>query len=243
LLPPIPSIAQQPEPSKPKERPKNIQHEEKAEKVPVKSSSKTSGIDISSIREKHAQEQASGETQRRAEIEKMEAEIRKIDRRRLGEDDDDERAPKKHKGPSVLEQELAKYSKNKSAGKKGKKDESDVLAALSSFRGKLQKSFDLPASSRPDDAPEDGAGGDDDTAELEVDDDREWLNHKLYFPKDESESSKATGDYEVIDPRVRGQQAREEERERRQQKKSQVGRAFQSRSERSGGASGSGGRR
>ncbi|KDQ19055.1 hypothetical protein BOTBODRAFT_126914 [Botryobasidium botryosum FD-172 SS1] len=191
LLPPIPTITQQPEPPKPKERLKNTQHEEKAEKVSTKSSSKTSGIDISSIREKHAQEQASGETQRRAEIEKMEAEIRKIDRRRLGEDDDDERAPKKHKGPSVLEQELAKYSKNKSAGKKGKKDESDVLAALSSFRGKLQKSFDLPASSRPDDAPEDGAGGDDDTAELEIDDDRDWLNHKLYFPKDETESSKA----------------------------------------------------
>lgn len=167
----------------------------------------------------------------------MEAEIRRIDRRRHGSDEEDEeRASKKPKGPSILEQELAKYSKNKPKNKKGKKDETDILAALSSFRSKLKNTSDRP-SDRADGGQVGGDIGDD--GEVEVDNDRDWLNHELHFPKDDTETEKAEGVYDVIDPRVRGQRARDEEKERRQQKRPQVGRAFQSRAERSGG----GGRR
>lgn len=174
----------------------------------------------------------------------MEAEIRRIDRRRHGSDDeDDQRTSKKQKGPSILQQELSKYSRGKAKGKKGKKDETDILASLSSFRTKLQQSFDQPSGRQTSNAPEEGGTGDAEGAEVEVDDDREWLNHELHFAKDNTETEKALGVYDVIDPRVRGQMAKEEEKARRQQKRPQVGRAFQSRGERSGGGGGGGGRR
>ena len=52
--------------------------------------------------------------------------------------------------------------------------------------------------------------------ELEVDDDVEWLRHRLQFPKDNGqESARAEHDYEVIDPRARGARAKEEERTRK----------------------------
>ena len=51
---------------------------------------------------------------------------------------------------------------------------------------------------------------------LEVDNDTEFLSHTLYFPKgNDEEVAKAEREYEVIDPRKRGAQAREEERERK----------------------------
>jgi len=51
---------------------------------------------------------------------------------------------------------------------------------------------------------------------LEIDDDVEWLGHRLEFPKDNGqESARAEHDYEVIDPRARGARAKEEEKARR----------------------------
>jgi len=112
--------------------------------------------------------------------------------------------------------------------KKGKKrDEGDVLAALNSFRGKLQDTMFV-------DEPEDGAdgrtapadpagdaggsgagGGGQDEEGMEVDDDTGFMAHSLHFPKDDIEETKAERDYEVIDPRARGAKAREEERDRK----------------------------
>lgn len=151
----------------------------------------------------------------------MEAEIRKLSRRRDGNNSDDEPSKKKPK-KSYLEEELAKYSKNRGASKKGKKkDEGDVLAALNSFRGKLKSSI-------LDDADDDTKIGDNTEEEktslpageedpgMEVDDNRDFLSHALHFPKDDGEESrKAERDYEVIDPRERGAKAKEEERERK----------------------------
>lgn len=149
----------------------------------------------------------------------MEADIRKITKRATGEDSDDERSKKKVK-KSYLEEELAKYSKGRGLQKKGKggrkKDETDVLAALDSFRGKLQGFMAV-----------DDEGGEDKTADgpevvgeeegMEIDDDTDFLNHALHFPKDNTEETdKAERDYEVIDPRQRGARAREEEKERKQ---------------------------
>jgi len=155
----------------------------------------------------------------------MEAEIRKLQRKREGDDSDDEAARKKAK-KSLLSEELAKYSQNRGIHKKGKKkDEGDILAALNSFRGKLQDRMfvdDEHADEGGDNGHEKEAGAvDADGAEaegVEVDDDKGFMTHALNFPKDNTEETdKAERDYEVIDPRQRGAKAREEERERKKQ--------------------------
>lgn len=125
----------------------------------------------------------------------------------------EERNAKKAKGPSALEQELAKYSKNKGKKSGKRKDESDLLATLSNFRSKLQE-----ASTAMDvDEAEKGDGMEDIEQEVDVDDDRDWLTHKLHFPKDNTEiNEQAIDHYEVIDPRARSRQIREERKERRE---------------------------
>jgi len=206
-------------------------------KTPEASSkpSKKEDIEITKIREKHAQEKAAEKTARQTEIEKMEADIRKLARRAAGEDSDEERARKKQKR-SYLEEEMAKYTKGRGVHKKGKrKDEGDVLAALNSFRSKINRT-----------APEEGDSGEADVSHvdgeagvsegaaavgtgeeegMEVDDDVGFLGHKLSFPKgNEEEVAKAERDYEVIDPRQRGARAKEEERERKRAMKPKDGR-------------------
>lgn len=161
---------------------------------------------------------------RRSEIEKMEAEIRRLTRRREGGEDSDEEAERKKAKTqkSYLAEELAKYSKGRGLQKKGKgrKDEGDVLAAMNKFRGMLQ------ASSTSTWGADEGEGEVDGDGErgiklqeeegMEVDDDRGFMNHALHFPKDDGEETrKAERDYEVIDPRQRSARAREEERERK----------------------------
>lgn len=152
----------------------------------------------------------------------MEAEIRKLSRRREGNDSDDEPTKKKPK-KSYLEEELAKYSKGrKSDRKKRGKGEEEVLGMLNSFRGKLKNSnfADGPEEDAKMEGEADGGEGKMDVGGedpgIEVDDDRGFLSHSLHFPKDDGEESrKAERDYEVIDPRERGAKAREEERERK----------------------------
>lgn len=110
-------------------------------------------------------------------------------------------------------------------GKKKRRDETDVLAMLDGFRGKLKDSQSAPPTSGsgkdkdPDDMDVDTDVGEKVTAKgegLEVDSDRGFLNHLLTFPKDNSEEvNKAERDYEVIDPRQRGARAKQEEKERR----------------------------
>ena len=158
---------------------------------------------------------------RRVEIEKVESEIRRLAKKRDGDLSDDEHKKKAKK--SYLEEELAKYSKGRGLQKKGKdgkrKDEGDVLAALSSFRGKLQSSMlvdEEPEEEGADKGEGGGAGAGADVAGMEVDDDRGFMGHALHFPKDNGEETqKAERDYEVIDPRARGARAKEEERERK----------------------------
>lgn len=158
----------------------------------------------------------------------MEADIRKLTRRHDSDDEEEERQrkAKKSKGPSALEQELAKYSKGKKGGKGKKKDEGDTLAALDAFRGKLK---DRLEEDDPDgDVPMADGAAEDGEENLDVDDDQGWLGHRLHFPKDDgSETVRAEMDYEVIDPRVRGQKAKDEEREKKRSAKAPVGKAFQ----------------
>ncbi|CAE6530207.1 unnamed protein product [Rhizoctonia solani] len=181
--------------------------------------------DLTSIRKKHKQSE-------KTELEKMEEAVRKLARRHADSDSEDEREAKKPKGPSQLELELSKYKKGR-AGKKTKgkgRDEGDLLDALSSFRGRLQKS--LKDDDDEDVGMEDGTGskekGEGEEQPQEVDNDSSWIGHKLKFLKDDgSETRRAEHEYEVIDPRVRGSQAKLEERERKANKRSNVGQAFQ----------------
>ena len=217
-------------------------------------SKKKADIEVTKIREQYSQEKASGRYSprinsviceglynflpsdaRRTEIEKMEAEIRRLTRRReSGEDSEEEAERQKKKKPkSYLEEELAKYAKGRASQKKAKdgrkKDEGDVLAALSSFRGMLQAatpvSLGMGEHAGDDDANEEDAqeaGGRDHG--MEVDDDRGFISHVLHFPKDDGEETrKAERDYEVIDPRQRSARAREEERERKRATKGKNG--------------------
>lgn len=161
----------------------------------------------------------------------MEAEIRKISKKRSGYDSDEEMYKKKAK-KSHLEEELAKYDKSRGLHKKGKdgrkKDEGDVLKALESFRGKLKSTMfvDDEPPKADDDAMETGeteGGAPNDEEGLEIDDDQGFMSHALRFPKDNTEETdKAERDYEVIDPRQRGARAKEEERERKRVEKKKV---------------------
>ncbi|KZT70843.1 cyclophilin-like protein [Daedalea quercina L-15889] len=197
-----------------------------------KQPSKKEDVEITKTREKHAQEKAAEKTARQTEIEKMEADIRKLARRAAGEESDEERARKKPKR-SYLEEEMAKYTKGRGAHKKGKrKDEGDVLAALNSFRSKIMNTAPEDAGDPDPSGPNGEAGGADagvtagvgEEEAMEVDDDVGFLAHKLYFPKgNEEEVAKAERDYEVIDPRQRGARAKEEERERKQAMKAKDG--------------------
>lgn len=153
----------------------------------------------------------------------MEAEVKRLARQRDGGDSDEERNVKKAKKRSQLDEELAKYKKGRGVHRKGhNKDESNVLAVLAGFRSKLQTSSATPEVDEVDrelgDAP--GDGGDqaiEGEAGIELDDDRGFMGHLLCFPKgNDEEVQKAQREYEVIDPRARGAQARQEERERKQ---------------------------
>ncbi|KAJ6621530.1 cyclophilin-like domain-containing protein [Mycena sp. CBHHK59/15] len=189
--------------------------------------------DITKIREKHAQEVAASANSRKTEIEKMETEIRKLARRRGdgGDSDDELEAMRKaKKSKSYLEEELARYAKGKGLHKKGKRrDEGNVLAALSSFRGKLA-SVAVADDVLGEEAANDGETeapklGLDEDPGMEVDDDAGFMSHALRFPKDDGEETrKAERDYEVIDPRQRNARAKEEERERKRAMKAKGGR-------------------
>lgn len=207
----------------------------------VSKSSKKDELDITKIRAQHEKEKSAQRldhlfialdrsshttpvsSARQSEIEKMEADIRKLTRKARGDDSDEERSKKKPK-KSYLEEEMAKYAKSRNTRPKDKdgkrkKDEGDVLAALSSFRSKLQKAG--PEADDDEEMAEEGeekapAATGEENPGIEVDDDVGFMSHLLHFPKDNSEEvMKAERDYEVIDPRQRGARAKEEERERK----------------------------
>lgn len=156
----------------------------------------------------------------------MEADIRKLSRR--GHESDEEPTKKKPK-KSYLEEEMSKYTKNRGLhSKKGKrKDESDTLSMLNSFRNKLKSTaFDDDGAEDGmdvDDSEEKKAEGEEDPG-IEVDDDTDFMSHAFHAPKDNMEEViKAERDYEVIDPRQRGARAREEEKQRKAAAKRQDG--------------------
>ncbi|KAH9975781.1 cyclophilin-like domain-containing protein [Lactifluus volemus] len=177
---------------------------------------KSKSQDLSKIREAHQREKATESSARQTEIERMEADIKRLARRRDGEDSEEERRTKKTKNKSELEEELAKYEKGRGAHRKGqKRDESNVLAALAGFRSKLQTAMVAGDEETKDESKGDAVPGTQEV-EIEVDNDLGFMGHLLHFEKgNEEEVAKAEREYEVIDPRARGAQARQEERDRK----------------------------
>ena len=184
-------------------------------------------------------------TEKQAEIQKLEADIRGLSKRTGGgaggdsDDSDSGHAKRKTKpSKSYLEEELARYSKGRlfaggggrdKDGKRKKRDETDLLAALDGFRGKLKDLHPtgLGKGKDPDemdvDVPDQGATATEEG--LEIDTDRGFLSHLLSFPKDNSEEvDKAEREYEVIDPRQRGARAKQEERDKRNAARGRGGR-------------------
>ncbi|KAH9072281.1 cyclophilin-like protein [Lactarius deliciosus] len=194
--------------------------ESKRESDPLTTKPNDENVDLSKIREAHQREKAASGSVRQTEIERMEAEVKRLARQRDGEDSDEDRNVKKAKKRSQLDEELAKYQKGRGVHRKGQnKDESNVLAVLAGFRSKLQTSV-----TAQDEADQELGGAAGEVGEqaieggtgIELDNDRGFMGHLLNFPKgNEEEVQKAEREYEVIDPRVRSAQARQEERERK----------------------------
>lgn len=102
------------------------------------------------------------------------------------------------------------------------------------FRGKLKgTAMDLDIEDDGDGM--DGAGAEGEAVDgvlptgdeggIEVDDDTGFLSHALHFAKDDGEEGrKAERDYEVIDPRKRSDQAKAEERDRKNKAKARASR-------------------
>ena len=135
---------------------------------------------------------------------------------------------------SYLEEELSKYEKAR--GLKGKRDgkgrkmrdEGDILAKMDAFKNKLKVtlSYDEEEAEKKEENGESGATGNEGGGEegVEVDKDTDFLSHTLFFPKgNEEEVAKAEREYEVIDPRKRSAQAKDEERERKRRAKPRDG--------------------
>lgn len=179
----------------------------------------------------------------------MENEIRKLTRQRDSDSEDDKPTKKAKKGTSTIELQNAKYQRGTAAARRTgrKKDESDMIKALQSFRGKLQQmrgdeeeeeedtNADIDAGGeagvskggkgQDGDEPianptNPAAAGEGEDEGMEVDDDVDWLRHRLHFATDDAaEVARAEHDYEVIDPRTRGAKAKEEEMERKKARK------------------------
>jgi peptidyl-prolyl cis-trans isomerase SDCCAG10 len=160
----------------------------------------------------------------------VEAEIRKLTRVRERNSDSEssdghtsKKKKKDSKGPSLIELQNAKYQRGKAAAMKRagqRRDESDVLQALRNFRGKLQdvKPDSDEEMAESNGSPKEGpqVSGDGEDAGIEVDDDVDWIKHRLNFANDNTEEiNRAEHDYEVIDPRQRGAKAKKEEMERK----------------------------
>ncbi|KAH9992733.1 cyclophilin-like domain-containing protein [Russula compacta] len=175
---------------------------------------KSKSEDLSKIREAHQREKAASSSARQTEIERMEAEVKRLARQRDGGDSEEERTTKKIRNKSQLEEELAKYEKSRGVHRKGrKKDESDEQLQTSVATRDEDEAMGVSSSGDAEAGPQAIEEGD---AGMEVDSDRGFMGHLLQFPKgNEEEVQKAERDYEVIDPRARSAQARQEERDRK----------------------------
>lgn len=143
----------------------------------------------------------------------MQEDLRKLKKQSGNASDSDSDSDSgRRKGPSHLEQELAKYSKQKGlaakqrlVNRKGRKDEEeDLLDAMMSFSKKVKKVVDeeederLAAVERGDELEPDAEDAEVKDVVGEVDDDVGWMKHSLKFLVDEKElTRRAEDEYSV----------------------------------------------
>ena len=136
----------------------------------------------------------------------MQESLRKL-KKRTGEASDsesDEESRKRRRGPSYLEQELAKYQKGRGRAivrsantRKRREEEDDLLAAMTKFSKKVADSPLEVADGAGE--KEEGENGEGDP--LDVDDDVDWMRHSLKFMVDEKElTRRAEDEYAVRIP-------------------------------------------
>lgn len=155
--------------------------EERAEKRKV--------VDLKAIREEHERQKAGEGSSRKADLDRMQEDLRAL-KKRIGEDsesdsDDDEKYRRRRKGAVYLEEEMAKYKKGRgraatrhsAKGRRG--DDEDLLRDLGKFSQKVLAMGDDDGAARQGD--EDG---------LEVDDDVGWMRHALKFEEEKSEETR-----------------------------------------------------
>lgn len=111
-----------------------------------------------------------------------------------------------------------------------------MLTALQGFRSKLQQARggsgdEEPSQSAEAQASHAGDEGDIEKEGMDIDDDVDWINHRLRFADDDNtETMRAEHDYEVIDPRARSAKAKEQEKERKKERsRKDGGRGYSSR--------------
>jgi len=129
----------------------------------------------------------------------MQENLRKL-KKRTGEASDsesDEESRKRRRGPSFLEEELAKYQKGRGRAimrsantRKRREEEDDLLAAMTQFSKKVS---DVPLDAIDDGEALEGIENDGDEP-LEVDDDVDWIRHSLKFLVDEKELTRRAED-------------------------------------------------
>ncbi|OCF44803.1 peptidyl-prolyl isomerase CWC27 [Kwoniella heveanensis CBS 569] len=219
---PVPSFVDTPESLK------DLGSSSKKEKEKEKEKEKKTAVDLKEIRAQHEREKAGSSAARQAEIKRMEEDLRRL-KKKSGDasdsDSDSERGSKRRKGPSVLEQELAKYSKGrgraaaKHGSKRGRRDEEDdILKEMSRFSSKVARAEpdddeDVNDISRGDAVRGEMGGEEPGEDDLEVDDDVGWMRHKLKFVVDEKElTRRAEEEYSVIDPRAKARQLADDNR-------------------------------
>lgn len=179
---------------KPREK-RNKQADER--KQVEERSEKRRAVDLKAIREEHARQKTGEGSSRKADLERMQEDLRAL-KKRMGENsesdsDDDEKYKRRRKGAVYLEEEMAKYkegrgrasTRHSAKGRRG--DDEDLLRDLGNFSKKVQA---MDAMDRPE------KGADEDG--LEVDDDVDWMRHALKFEEIKSdETRRAEDEYTV----------------------------------------------
>lgn len=154
----------------------------------------------------------------KAEIAKVQADLKRFTRRGSNESEDDSDSKPKGKGKAkssgaaLLAAERAKYSQGgrsigkgsagDNKGKRRREEDEDIMDMLSGFRSKIRAAAP-PASSGKDTKAEAGDSIDGYAGEIleEDDNDTGWMAHTLQFRKDATMDQHHIDEYEVIDPR------------------------------------------
>ncbi|WVN91022.1 uncharacterized protein L203_106269 [Cryptococcus depauperatus CBS 7841] len=193
--------------------------------------------DLKDVRAQHEAQKAGSSVARQAVIKQMEEDLRRLKRRdSASSSESDSRRPK---GPSYLEEELAKYASSRGraavrAGKKrGRNDEDDLLKEMRNFTKKITDAGD----SEPEDELNDRNREMDEMEKtqkerseydegdaLDIDDDVGWMRHRLKFEVDERDlTRRAEDEYAVIDPRAK---ARDLDRTNSRRKEKEIKKSY-----------------